>query len=202
MARATCWCFVRSAASVNLTFVFASPAAVTTLVGDGTTVTGVERLDITVGAGNDAITLGTLDDAATGGSGNDALRGGGGNDTLTGGTGADDLTGGTGADSFRFFNASSGSDRINDFVHGVDHLEVSASGFGGGLTEGMDLALAGRFTANAGGLANAGFAQFSYDTTLGRLIWGSNGTAAGGRVQIAVLTGLPTVDASDLVVIA
>jgi VCBS repeat-containing protein len=60
-------------------------------------------------------------DLLFGGSGNDSLNGGLGNDVLDGGAGNDQLTGGDGRDTF-VFGASSGADRIQDFIRGQDHL--------------------------------------------------------------------------------
>src|SRR5262245_30797303 len=85
-------------------------------------LTGNE-LDNTIvgGAGNDTL---------NGGAGNDVLMGGLGNDRLIGGAGDDRLTGGGSANTFVFDDPSDGVDRI---TQGVDLLEFSAAGFGGGL---------------------------------------------------------------------
>ncbi|NML15006.1 calcium-binding protein [Azohydromonas caseinilytica] len=70
-------------------------------------------------------------DVLIGGAGQDTLEGGSGNDVFVGGTGKDTLTGGAGADVFDFdtleeFNGITASavDRITDFVHGVDRLDL------------------------------------------------------------------------------
>jgi len=66
-----------------------------------------------------------------GGGGNDVLRGNGDDDTLRGDAGADVLTGGANADTFVFRAASdstvaaAGRDRITDFAHGIDTIDVS-----------------------------------------------------------------------------
>lgn len=195
---------VRSAAIANLSLSAADPAATAPLVGDGTTVTGIERFDLTLGAGRDAVALGAGDEVVSGGGGVDALDGGAGNDTLLGGAGLDELTGGAGADAFRFLAPLAKRDRdtIEDFDPALDRIEVSAAGFGGGLTEGMDLGAAGRFVASATGAATAAFAQLCYVTALGELYWDANGTAAGGRTLIAAVAGLPVLDASDIAVVA
>ncbi|HEX8573106.1 MAG TPA: calcium-binding protein [Allosphingosinicella sp.] len=72
--------------------------------GNGTdsrvTLTGIERILIATGSGNDDVTtLGGNDEIRTG-AGADALNGGGGNDYLDGGAGADSMTGGSGDDLF------------------------------------------------------------------------------------------------------
>ena len=83
-------------------------------------------------------------------------------------------------------------------------MQVSASGFGGGLVAGMNLAATGRFITNTSGVANsaAGIGQFVYETDVGRLWWDADGTGAGARVSIATFTGLPAVTAADLIVLA
>jgi Ca2+-binding RTX toxin-like protein len=63
-------------------------------------------------------------------AGNDTLTGGAGSDRLSGGTGADTLTGKGGADIFAFTAgesvvASGGRDRITDFTHGVDLIDLA-----------------------------------------------------------------------------
>ena len=70
-------------------------------LGDGTSVTNIERLDFTGGAGNDVIaglTAGTYADTLRAGAGADTLQGGGGGDTLFGGSDNDTLEGGAGTD--------------------------------------------------------------------------------------------------------
>jgi Ca2+-binding RTX toxin-like protein len=167
-------------------------------------VTGIERFDISLGAGRDTVLLGAGNDVVSGGGGNDALDGGSGADTLVGGAGQDALTGGAGADAFRFLAPLAKRDRdtVQDFDAALDRIEVSAAGFGGGLTEGMDLGAEGRFVASATGAATGAVAQLCYATALGELYWDANGSAAGGRTLIAVLAGMPALDASDIAVIA
>ncbi|HEX2594521.1 MAG TPA: calcium-binding protein [Rhizomicrobium sp.] len=85
-------------ATQALTFNFSKPGAVTTLVGDGTTVTNVERFIINGGSGADKFTTGDGDDQLNGNGGNDVLKSGAGNDTLNGGDGKDTVDGGKGVD--------------------------------------------------------------------------------------------------------
>jgi Ca2+-binding RTX toxin-like protein len=81
-------------------------------------------------ANGDSISGSIFADTFDGAAGADTLFGYLGNDTLKGGTGADSLTGGAGVDTFLFtaLNQSSGTsyDKINDFVHGTDKIDVSA----------------------------------------------------------------------------
>lgn len=70
-------------------------------------------------------------DLLLGGGGNDNIQGGAGADTLVGGLGRDILVGGADADVFRFLAAAESAvggqrDRVNDFVLGVDKIDLSA----------------------------------------------------------------------------
>jgi hypothetical protein len=139
-------------------------------------------------------------DRLDGQGGDDTLTGGTGNDTLTGGAGADDLAGGEGADSFVFASAGLGLDRIRDFAAAEgDLIQISRAGFG----------LAAGFVLNAGTLAvgtNPAAAgngpAFLFDTDDGRLIFDANGSAVGGRTQLAVLTGVGSLAADDFILVA
>ncbi|PZV40419.1 hypothetical protein B5V02_00815 [Mesorhizobium kowhaii] len=87
---------------------------------------GHDRLD--GGAGNDVLKGGAGADRLVGGDGHDRLDGGAGNDVLEGGAGADVLMGGYGADKFQFQStgdtAPESPDTINDFVHGLDRIDL------------------------------------------------------------------------------
>lgn len=101
----------------------------------------VERVNLTSGAGADAITGRFLDDTIAtaigndtidGGDGNDSVNAGAGVDTLYGSRGIDQLTGGAGADDFIYSKladsgvANNSVDFIIDFQAGIDDLDVSA----------------------------------------------------------------------------
>jgi Ca2+-binding RTX toxin-like protein len=88
----------------------ADQASLTGFGGDG--LTGVERVELTGGAGANALdasgfsgrallTGGDGADSLTGGSGDDVLAGGADGDSLTGNAGADDFSGGAGADELK-----------------------------------------------------------------------------------------------------
>lgn len=76
------------------------------------------------GSGNDRLKGGNGDDFLTGGEGNDLLEGGVGNDWLNGEKGNDWMIGGTGSDIFAFAK-SSGHDVVNDFINGVDKIQIA-----------------------------------------------------------------------------
>ena len=82
------------------------------------------------GLGNDVLRGGDGADLLLGDAGTDLLEGGTGADTLDGGAGIDTLTGGLGSDVFRFSlladSTNVASDRIYDFTHGEDLIDLSA----------------------------------------------------------------------------
>lgn len=156
------------------------------------TITGSSSSNILGGlAGNDSL---------IGENGNDVLFGGNGNDTLTGGFENDRLLGDAGADRFRFLASNEfGSDTIADFVAVDDAIQVSAAGFGGGLTAGSAIS-AGQF--RLGFSAQDANDRFIYGVFgNGFLSFDPDGTGPAAQVQIATLIGAPTLSAADIVVI-
>ena len=159
---------------------------------------GNDTLD--AGDGADVLKGGKGDDLLLGGLGSDHIDGQDGNDTLVGGEGADRLTGGLGADVFRFLSAAEGGDRLQDFATGLDWIELSAAGFGGGLAK--DMVLAGSNHLVHGTKANAATGQVLVDDATGRIFWDADGTGHGAKVLVATLaTGLTIAD-GDFHVIA
>lgn len=131
-------------------------------------------------------------------SGADALSGGGGLDTLDGGAGTDLLRGGAGADVFRYARTSDSTelatDRILDFVHGTDRINLSAID-ANAATVGN-----GRFVfVGSAGLSAAGQVRFSYNsaTDIGTLR-GSVDADLDAEIMIR-LPGVQTLTAADLV---
>jgi VCBS repeat-containing protein len=149
------------------------------------------------GDGSDNLTGGSGDNSLDGGNDDDFLAGGSDSDVLTGGAGFDMLYGGDGDDIFAFQSASDGPDDIADFVSGADTIQVSASGFGGGLTAGGTVSLVSGANPTASGASG----QFLFDTDDGRLLWDADGTGTGGAVLIATLSNIPSLAASDFTVI-
>lgn len=60
---------------------------------------------------------------------------------------------------------------------------------------------AAQFWSSTSGTAHDGDGRVIYDTNDGRLFYDSNGNKAGGAIQIAVLTGHPTVLAADILIV-
>lgn len=147
------------------------------------------------------ITGSAFDDSLVGGAGNDTLVGGDGKDTLVGGAGTDSLVGGAGADNFVFNSPSEGFDWIPGFSSSQgDVINVSATGFAGGLTAGP--LGAAQFRSGAGINSAATAAQrFIYNTANGALWFDVDGVGGAASVRIANLLGIPTFTASNIVVI-
>ncbi|WP_220033715.1 M10 family metallopeptidase C-terminal domain-containing protein [Rhodobacter viridis] len=110
--------------------------------GAGNTLAGLAGNDTILGwNGNDTLSGGTGTDNLVGGLGNDVIKGEIGNDSLDGGAGSDALNGGLGRDVMRggagidrFIFTATGetgveattADRITDFTHGVDRIDLHA----------------------------------------------------------------------------
>ena len=122
----------------NRIFGNAGANALSGLDGDDSLWGGAGNDTLSGGRGNDALRGDDGHDVLTGADGADLLVGGGGNDSLSGGAGADRLiggvgvdllTGGAGADVFVFAAVAesrpgSGHDRITDFAHGMDRVDL------------------------------------------------------------------------------
>lgn len=117
---------------------------------------------------------------------------------MTGAEGNDLFKGNGGADTFNFTNlATGGLDRVLDFATGIDKIQVSAAGFGGGLTAGGPVTL----VASAVPLPSGPGGTFLYNTTTGILSFDADGNGAGAAVQFLWSTNFATIAASDFVVV-
>lgn len=136
----------------------------------------------------------------------DLLVGDAANNTLTGGDGNDTLTGGGGADTFAYTVPGDGADLLTDFTgSGGDRLQISASGFGGGLSAGVNLSAdasaTGTFVSNSTPTSLGSSANFLYDTDTGWLGFDQDGTGAIGAVTIATLAGSPTLSVNQFSIV-
>ncbi|MFN6450436.1 MAG: calcium-binding protein [Nostoc sp. DedSLP05] len=151
------------------------------------------------GSGNDNLSVYSPNNSTlNGGAGDDYLSaydsnnnfffGDDGNHIFTGGEGNDSLIGGTGIDTFVFNNFNEGVDTIYNFNDINETIQVSASGFGGGLSTGV--LKASQFTI--GTSASTGTQRFIYNSTTGALFFDEDGSAgAFNKVEFARLsTGL------------
>ncbi|CAG0981107.1 Bifunctional hemolysin/adenylate cyclase [Rhizobiaceae bacterium] len=172
----------------------------------GDTYNGIECL--VGGLGNDTVVGDNLanrlygqggSDTIFGRAGNDILDGGAGNDFLNGGLGNDTLTGGGDNDTFFFntaLNAATNVDTITDFSVPNDTIRLEDAIFTAIGPAGVLAAAA--FTIGAA--ATTAAHRIVYNSATGALIYDSNGSAAGGATQFAVLgTGLALTNADFLV---
>jgi Ca2+-binding RTX toxin-like protein len=145
------------------------------------------------------VTGGTKSDNLTGDGLANRLAGGAGDDTLNGAAGGDVLTGGGGRDQFVFDSAlgAGNIDRIADFDVVNDLIVLDHEVFGA-------LSALGTLSADAfftGTAAHDTDDRFIYDGSSGALFYDSNGNAAGGDVQVAVLTSGLALTNQDMFVI-
>ncbi|SDB13881.1 calcium-binding protein [Bauldia litoralis] len=154
------------------------------------------------GSGDDKLVGGGGPDTLKGGAGDDTLKGNAGADMLDGGAGLDTLTGGGGSDTFAFKSAFGGLDTITDFVSGSDTIQVSASGFGGGLVAGGAAPLVG--LADITGYTHGGGAGvFLFDTSgadLGTIYWDANGGSSSDAIAFARISGATLLQSDFLIV--
>ncbi len=132
-----------------------------------------------------------------GSAGNDYLSGGGGSKTLNGGTGNDTLdsafsndtlTGGAGADVFSIRFLSNSIATITDFSVMEDMINVSADGFGGGLTPGAAMTDE-QFRLGSAAVDTGD--RLIYNQSTGALLFDEDGRGGAEQVRFATLsTGL------------
>lgn len=145
--------------------------------------------------GKDKLNGGDGIDQLYGGEDKDELYGGTGNDFLYGGYGKDTLVGGTGADKYFFDSPLEGIDTIKDFLgQEGDKIEVSASGFGGGL-------VAGVLPNNQfiiGSAATTAEHRFIYNQGTGEMFFDLDGNGAAAQVLFAKLSPSLSLISSDI----
>ena len=154
-----------------------SNSATATVINNATSVTAL------TGTSGDDIIIAT-NSAVT-------LNGGDGNDILVGNfAGSHVMTGGSGNDTFAFLHTTNGPATITDFNNMTehDHIAISASGFGGGLSAGMDVTSIFESTANDQ-FSLGGF-QFHFDTGNQTLYYSADGTTASAITVATVQAGV------------
>lgn len=131
----------------------------------------------------------------------DTLIGDGGANVLRGGGSKDILTGGGSSDTFVYKTADEGMDRITDFSAN-DRFKFSATGFGGGLVAGTELstqaATTGVFVSGTNPTPLGTNANFLYSTNTGILSFDEDGTGSHSALNIANLTGVPSLRSSQI----
>ncbi len=163
-----------------------SSAATATVINNATSATAL------TGTGSDDIIIAT--------NGTETLSGGSGNDILIGNSGSHVMTGGSGNDTFAFLHTTDGTGTITDFNNTSehDHIAVSANGFGGGLTAGMDVT---PVFETSGDDQFSGFgAEFHFDTANQTLYFSADGTTASALALTQVQAGV-TINPHDLLIV-
>ncbi|MFM6516547.1 MAG: calcium-binding protein, partial [Microcystis panniformis] len=137
----------------------------------------------------------------TGNALNNQITGNSGNNSLIGGAGIDTLTGGAGADNFVFNSPSEGFDWMMDFSTSQgDVINVSATGFGGGLIAGP-LSAAQFLSASGVNSAATATQRFIYNTANGSLWFDVDGVGGTASVRLANLVGIPILTQANISVI-
>jgi hypothetical protein len=122
------------------------------------------------------------------------INGDGGDNILVAKNGAI-MTGGGGADTFVFNSSLLTPATVNDFAVGTDHLQISAAGFGHGLTAGGTAPLVTAATAaSATHVGSDGY--FIFDST-STVWWDPTGGSGADAVALAKLAGVGALHASD-----
>lgn len=145
---------------------------------------------------------GSSDINATGNGLANTLIGNSGNNILAGGKGHDILTGGFGNDGFLFnatLDAKRNIDTLTDFVIGEDVIQLDKAIFTAFGTTGAMASSA--FFAGTSGVAHDLTDRIIYETDTGKLFYDSNGSAAGGAVQFAVLEKDLALTAADFFIL-
>ncbi|MBD2680481.1 calcium-binding protein [Nostoc paludosum FACHB-159] len=165
---------------------------------------GDDIIDVDYSSGDNLLDGGDGNDTLSAfvASGNNTLKGGNGNDILTGGNGDDTLYGGGGNDTFVFNSVNDGVDTIVDTIYDFsttnDVIQVSAVGFGGGLS--IPSLQANQLTIGTSATTNT--ARFIYNDITGALFFDRDGSASGfTQIKLAQLsTGLSLTNNNFVVV--
>jgi Ca2+-binding RTX toxin-like protein len=168
------------------------------------TYTGAGTFSGSGNASDNTITGGVQADSLSGMAGNDrlyglagvdSLSGGDGNDFLVGGAGADKMAGGAGADTFVYGSAAEGGDTITDFDTTMDHIQLSASGFGISSVANLHF-----FSSATNPVATTAGPALLYNTKTGAIYFDDDGSGSHAAVLLATLSTHPAFDLTDIIV--
>jgi T1SS-143 domain-containing protein len=168
------------------------------------------------GLANDSLTLGANASADVGGIGHTFtldLTASSGSATVDGSlmtaslnvlldaAGGDALTGGSGDDTYQFNAMPAHGDVFTNFNNTTQHdsFAISAAGFGGGLTAGLDASSV--FESSNSSTFASSANRFHFDTANGGLYYSADGTTA-HEVLLATVTNGATIHANDIHVVA
>jgi VCBS repeat-containing protein len=182
--------FDDSTASGSFTYTTSDGIAISGNAATATVINNPTSATTLTGTGGDDIIIAT--------NGTETLNGGGGNDVLIGNSGSHVMTGGSGNDSFAFISTSDGPGIITDFTTEEDQIVVSANGFGGGLTAGMDVS--SLFETSGDDQFSGSGAVFHFDSANQTLYFSADGTQA-SAIKIATLQAGAVLTAQDLLIV-
>ncbi|MBR0791481.1 VCBS domain-containing protein [Bradyrhizobium manausense] len=160
-------------------------AATATIVNNPTSATTLTA------ASGDSILIAT--------QGSEQLVGGAGNDVLIGTSSGNVMSGGGGNDTFSFLQPQTAPGQITDFNTTTehDHIAISANGFGGGLTAGMDVTSTFESSADNN---FSGAAEFHFDTTSQTLYFSADATQGSAQAIVAVQLGA-VINSHDILIV-
>ena len=150
----------------------------------------------------DLILIATASVNGTGNAAANIIVGNGGNNLLAGLGGNDKLTGGAGKDTFLFntpLNAATNVDRVTDFTHGSDRLELTHANFAA-LAAGA-LPASAFYSNPSGAAAHDASDRIVYDAASGGLFYDTNGSASGGSTAFATLSPHLSLTAGDFFIV-
>jgi VCBS repeat-containing protein len=154
-----------------------------------------KKFDISVrNLGVELLTGTPFGDRLVGGSRNDRFTGGLGDDTLSGAGGNDTLDGGAGSDVFMFTtrpNATTNMDTVRNFDTG-DRIQLTKSAVAFAALGALGELTEAEF--EIGVVAQRATTRILYDDQSGKLYYDSNGSAAGGQAQFALLETKPVLN--------
>ncbi|MGH6710962.1 MAG: VCBS domain-containing protein, partial [Bradyrhizobium sp.] len=169
---------------------------------DGIATSGNAATAIVINNATSATTLSGTggDDIIIATNGTETLNGGGGNDILVGNSGSHTMTGGSGNDSFAFLQTTDGPGIITDFNNSTehDHIAISANGFGGGLSVGMNVS--SLFETSGDDQFSGSGAVFHFDSANQTLYFSADGTQASAITVATVQAGV-TINPQDLLIV-
>lgn len=170
--------------------------------------------------------LDVIDISGIGNSGNNIITGNVGDEILDGMAGNDTLEGGAGIDTFLFDTklttkkvggvvTFTNVDTINDFESGTDDIRLSKKVFSKAAGDSTDpdpsdgLTLSNNDLVQGATLDEAqasrsdltSNAHFLFDTTAHALYYDTDGSGTKAPIEFAILTGVNTISASDLVIV-
>jgi hypothetical protein len=122
------------------------------------------------------------------------ITGDGGNNVLVAKNGAV-MTGGAGADTFVFNSSLLTPATVSDFAVGTDHLQISASGFGHGLSPGGTAPLVTAATASSA--IHAGTDGYFIFDNAHTVWWDPTGGSGADAIALTKLAGVGALHASD-----